>query len=52
MGKRRGGVRIKNTEGRREKEDGGEERVGGSATMRLKAYVPLRRLNVSRGRKG
>lgn len=52
MGRRRGGVRIKNTEGRREKEDGGEERVGGSATMRLKAYVPLRRLNVSRGGKG
>lgn len=27
-------------------ERGGE--AGGSATMRLKAYVPLRRLNVSR----
>jgi len=35
------GGRIKNTEGRREKEDDGA--TGGSATMRLKAYVPLRR---------
>lgn len=30
----------------------GDERggAGGSATMRLKAYVPLRQLNVSRGK--